>query len=371
MIRLRLVVAATALVASVAILSATRATAQAPTQAQPPVFRGDVTLVQVDVRVFDGDGRFVPTLTKEDFEVFERGVRQPVESFELVGYRDPLLPHDARPALARGRATDPHTWIFQFDRKHLSPGQFARVRTAVELFIQERFVDGDIAGIVDGDKMVFDKISSSRAELLAAIRRIKPSGDQASRESDKKFAENFGGDDDASGAIRDSLAALGVAETRRAALDMLDTSANLFDGLAGIAGVKTVVLVSGGFGIAKEFEGTVRNVVRRGMRAGARVYAIDPLGLQRVGGPPDLLNTLSVDTGGMVIFHENDFGRALDAIAADTGVYYLLGVRPLNRKFDGKYHEIDVRVKVPGVNVRARRGYLAVDPSTLRSPSGR
>jgi hypothetical protein len=147
----------------------------------------------VDVRVFDGDGRFVPTLEKEDFEVFERGVRQPIESIELVGYRNPLLPRGARPALARGRPTDPHTWIFQFDRKHLSAGQFARVRTAVELFIEERFIDGDIAGIVDGDKMVFDKISSSRAELLAAIRRIKPSGEQASRESDKQYAENFGG----------------------------------------------------------------------------------------------------------------------------------------------------------------------------------
>jgi VWFA-related protein len=152
---------------------------------------------------------------------------------------------------------------------------------------------------------------------------------------------------------------------------MLDTTSDLFDGLAGIAGAKTVVLVSGGFGMGSEVESTVRKVVSRGVRAGARVYAIDPLGLQRVGGPPDVLNTLSVDTGGLVIFHENNFGRALDAIAADTGVYYLLGVRPLNRKFDGKYREIDVRVNAPGVSVRARRGYLAVDPTTLRSPSGR
>ena len=131
------------------------------------------------------------------------------------------------------------------------------------------------------------------------------------------------------------------------------------------------MLVSGGFGLGREVEGTVRRVLSGARRAGARVYAIDPMGLQRVGGPPDLLNTLAVDTGGLVIFHENNFGRALDAIAADTGVYYLLGVRPLNRRFDGRYRETDVRVKVPGVKVRARRGYLAVDPSTLRSPAGR
>lgn len=371
MIRLRLVVAAVALGAFAIILSAPGIAAQAPTQAQPPVFRGDVTLVQVDARVFDGAGRFVPTLRREDFDVFERGVRQPIESLELIGYSDPLVAGDARPVLARGRAASPHTWIFQFDRKHLSPGQFARVRTAVELFIQERFIDGDIAGIVDGDKMVFDKISSSRAELLAAIRRIKPSGDQAGREADDQYVDNITGDDEAAEAMRDALKPFGAAETRRAALDMLDTTSDLFDGLAAIAGAKTVVLVSGGFVMGREVEGSVRSAVSRGVRAGVRVYAIDPLGLQRVGGPPDLLNTLSVDTGGMVIFNENNFARALDAIAADTGVYYLLGVRPLNRKFDGRYREIDVRVKVPGVTVRARRGYLAVDPSTLRSPSGR
>lgn len=326
-------------VSAVVAIAAPILIAQVP-QAQPPVFRGDVTLLQVDARVFDRDGRFLPTLTKDDFEVFERGVRQPIESLELIGYQNPLLNTDARPALRRGRAADPHTWIVQFDRKHLSPAQFARVREAVELFIEERFIDGDIAGIVDGDKMVFDKITSSRAELLAAIRRLKPQGDDG-------------------------------ADAMRAALDMLKTTSSLFEGLEGIAGAKTVVLVSAGFGIGPALEGQVRKAVSGAARAGARVYAIDPLGLQRVGGPPGLLNTLSVDTGGLVIFHENNFGRALDAIAADTGMYYLLGVRPLNRRFDGRYREIDVLVRVPGVKVRARRGYLAVDPSTLRSPSGR
>jgi VWFA-related protein len=217
------------------------------------------------------------------------------------------------------------------------------------MFIDERFVDGDIAGIVDGDTMVFDRISSSRAELLAAIRRLTIPMDQANR-----VAGPFSG-----------------VEAMRAALDMLKATSRLFEGLEGLAGAKTVVLVSEGFGIGRNVEGAVRDVVAGAARAGARVYAIDPLGLQRVGGPPSLLNTLSVDTGGLVIFNENNFGRALDAIAADTGVYYLLGVRPLNRRFDGRYRAIDVRVKVPGVSVRARRGYLAVDPSTLRSPWGR
>jgi VWFA-related protein len=367
----RVTVASTALGVFVLLSGARVLPAQAPAQNQPPRFSSDVTVLQVDARVFDRDGRFVPTLTKDDFEVFEQGVRQTVDSCELVGYVDSQsAASGTSSSLPRAMKTEPHTWIFLFDRKHLTPGQFARVRAAVEQFIQDRFKDGDIAGIVDGDRMVFDRISSSRTELLAAIRRITPPSEQASRASDATHVGQITGDDPAAAAMREVLEPFGKAEAERAALDVLNTSTQLFDGLAAIAGIKTVVLASAGFGLTR-FEGTARNVVRRATRAGARVYAIDPMGLERVGGPPDLLNMLSVDTGGMVIFNENNFGRALDTIAADARVYYLLGYRPRNRRYDGRYREIDVRVKGPGLTVRARRGYLAVDPSTLRSPSGR
>jgi hypothetical protein len=42
----------------------------AATQEQP-TFRSGVQVVEVDVRVFDTDGRFVADLTKDDFEVLE------------------------------------------------------------------------------------------------------------------------------------------------------------------------------------------------------------------------------------------------------------------------------------------------------------
>ena len=73
----------------------------------------------------------------------------------------------------------------------------------------------------------------------------------------------------------------------------------------------------------------------------------------------DTLNSLAVDTGGMVLFNENNIGRALDAAVADTKTYYLLGYQPTNQKLDGKYRSIAVTVKRSGVYVRARRGYAA------------
>jgi VWFA-related protein len=48
---------------------------------QAPTFRGAVTVVPVDVRVLDRDGRPVTDLTRDDFVIFENDVRQPIVHF--------------------------------------------------------------------------------------------------------------------------------------------------------------------------------------------------------------------------------------------------------------------------------------------------
>ena len=82
----------------------------------------------------------------------------------------------------------------------------------------------------------------------------------------------------------------------------------------------------------------------------------------------DSTNALAVDTGGIPIRNENNFGRALDRIQADAGTYYVIGYNPSNQTFDGKYRKIDVSVRRDGVHVRARRGYLALEPAKLLKP---
>jgi VWFA-related protein len=69
-----------------------------------------------------------------------------------------------------------------------------------------------------------------------------------------------------------------------------------------------------------------------------------------------------------MIRNENNVGRALDTIAVDSGTYYVLGYQPANTTFDGKYRKIEIRVKRPGVKVRARQGYLALEPSKMLVP---
>jgi VWFA-related protein len=127
-----------------------------------------------------------------------------------------------------------------------------------------------------------------------------------------------------------------------------------------------------------------RDIQDEANRANASFYTIDPRGLaafdtpivrQDVPGvlppptPPsidqamlrgriDSLRTLAETTDGMAIVNTNDLSGGMRRIVNDLSAYYLLGYYS-NGKLDGKFHSITVRVKRPGVQVRARRGYLA------------
>jgi VWFA-related protein len=113
-------------------------------------------------------------------------------------------------------------------------------------------------------------------------------------------------------------------------------------------------------------------------RANASFYPIEPRGLAvfdtNIGPnpPPTLdvdsamlrgrheaLRTAAVATDGLAVMDSNDIDKGLRRVAADLSSYYLLGYLSTNSKADGKFHSIKVRIKRPGVEVRARRGYQA------------
>lgn len=398
----------------------------APQEPQAPTFRSGVQLVEVDVRVFDKGGRFVADLTRDDFELVENGAPQKVDAMFLVGAGQPSAPATADatalPPSAPGSSAPapaaPQTWIFHFDLNHLTPGGgFDRARKAVEDFISARFKDGDLAGILAGDKMLNNRLTSVRQELLDAVKQVKPRSDARTRfveltrewprllneeealrigrgeREPLQFAVTRACGDDpeqcpiAESAVRQKGAKMG-AEIQRASLETLSTINGLASGLARVPGPKTVVFLSDGF-VAQEVESTLRSVVGQATRAGARFYAIDVRGLNRVGGAgiidqfqvedsagpvtkfdglADGPNSLAVDTGGLMIRNENNIGRALERVAEDSSRYYVLAYQPSNSIFDGRYRPIQVRVKRDGVRVRARRGYLALPPSRLLIP---
>src|SRR5688572_3242158 len=69
------------------------------------------------------------------------------------------------------------------------------------------------------------------------------------------------------------------------------------------------------------------------------------------------MRALAIDTDGEALINTNNIEGGLKRIADDLSSYYLLGYYSSNSKLDGRFRSITVRVKRPGVRVRARRGY--------------
>jgi VWFA-related protein len=127
-----------------------------------------------------------------------------------------------------------------------------------------------------------------------------------------------------------------------------------------------------------------RDLLPEANRANASFYPIDPRGLVVFDEPIskknvpltvdagrlrtrlDSLRTLAENTDGLAIVDSNNLDAGMKRVVADLSSYYLLGYYS-SGKLDGKYHAITVRVKRPGVQVRARKGYMAATPAAVTS----
>jgi VWFA-related protein len=83
------------------------------------------------------------------------------------------------------------------------------------------------------------------------------------------------------------------------------------------------------------------------------------------------LRELADNTDGLAVVNTNAIERAMDRIVNDLTSYYLVGYYSSNPKLDGKFREITVRVKRPGVEVRARRGYRGPTAEDLTNAAAR
>ena len=126
-------------------------------------------------------------------------------------------------------------------------------------------------------------------------------------------------------------------------------------------------------------ESDLREVYDTANRNNVAIYAVDPRGLpgfefdinegvglqtdsQYLNSTMDTLRTLAENTDGRAIVNRNDLDVGMKQITRDSSAYYLIGYNSSQAPSDGKFHEIKVRVKRPGVQVRARKGYWALTP---------
>jgi VWFA-related protein len=421
--RARRLLATSAVLATVG--GGVRATgALAPSDPQA-TFRTTTSLVEVDVIVKDRDGRFVPGLTADDFEVLEDGRPQRIQHFYLVTER-PAVIADPLAHVVLPREPDQsgrRVFLFMFDSEHLSAATLARLKQSAMDFVSDQLRPGDLAGVFTNGSLVRNRLTNVHQEVLDSIRsattafespetRLRILRDFPRIDSefeaiqiergDKTTLEDAGVRNCAESAqecsyaggrefVEDALdrkARLYVADSRRAATSTLDSLTYVIRNLSRLEGRKTLLLMSEGLFFGDAI-GTLPIVAGQAARAGVTIYSVDARGTSAAGTrtPPDAslkspglatfgdtsgeaLDILAQETGGVTYRHTDDYCRALDDVAADTSTYYVLAYSPENAGLDGKFRKIGLRVKWEGVSVRARRGYVATPlppPKALRT----
>lgn len=386
-----------------------------PTQDTPPqaTFRSTTTLVHVDVIVVDRDGNFVPNLQAGDLTLFEDGRPQTIQQFYMVrhggGPGSGGVP--ARGAVPAEPERAQRVFILFFDEPHLATDSLLRVRHAAEAFIRERIGPGDFGGVFANGAMFRGRLTNSKTELVAGVQSVRPAFEnrQALLAPFREFPRIPSEIDAAriaEGArqLADSLAeeacreepllceldgGLGQVENliekksrhyvRQARVLTASTIQNIqyvTDRLSRIPGRKTVVLLSEGFFI-EDSRALLKSVAARAARGGTTIYSIDGRGrIHGMAGVADAVQTgrgrsttfdtgedgpviLTAGTGGLSIRNVDDIARALELIERDTSSYYVIGYEPDNAKLDDTFREIEVQTRIPGVKVRARKGYIA------------
>jgi hypothetical protein len=98
-------------------------------------------------------------------------------------------------------------------------------------------------------------------------------------------------------------------------------------------------------------------VFEHGVESGVPITA-DARGLRDT---MDSLRMVADNTDGRAIINRNDLAVGMKQIIRDASGYYLLGYTSSQAPTDGKFHEIKVRVNRKNVEVRARKGYWALN----------
>jgi VWFA-related protein len=376
--------------------------ASSPRDQQPSVtFRVEVNYVEIDAVVTDAQGNFVRNLSKDDFEIVEEGKPQDLSVLSLVDI--PIERTDA--PLFSPKAIEPdvrsntkefngRVFVLVLDDLQTHFARSVRVRAAAKLFIERYLGANDIAAIVEtgSRKDGAQEFTSSRPLLLKAVNNF--AGQKIRSATLDKLDDYY-----MQREVNPGAAPRDLSEAERAfkARNTLATLRQVADYLAGVRGRrKAVVYFSEGIDYdmgnpmqnryASEVRDEMEAAIAAATRANVSFYGVDPRGLTDLGDEgiditsvpndptlglgmsslsdelrrsQDSLRTISDETGGFAAVNRNDFREAFGHIIQDNSGYYLLGYYSNDTRRDGRYRRVQVRVKRPGLTVRARRGYVA------------
>ena len=155
-------------------------------QDQPEVFRVTTELVQTDVMVFDGSGRFVNDLSREQFELKINGKVKTVDFFERITAGS--LNEEQQLAAARGSArtrSDTGTngavpldrgrpVFFYVDDLHLDPSSLNRTRKLITRFVDQEMGQNDETVVTSASGQIgfLQQLTDNKTVLRAAIAKL-------------------------------------------------------------------------------------------------------------------------------------------------------------------------------------------------------
>jgi len=380
-------------------------------QNRDDVVKVTTNLVQVDAIVTDKQGRPVTDLRPEDFELSENGRIRQITDFSYVSLtgeqsiqRDTnasgKTKRDVRKSappltLRAGRPEQVRRAIAMLiDDFGLSFESFARLRTALEKFIEQHTLPTDFIGVIraSGGPGSMQQFTLNRAQIISTIKRLRwyptGSGGMSAFDSLSPIDNN-----------EDGIELRGYSTNRQMNLSSkeyfggaLGALGFVIEGMSRFPGRKSIVLISDNLPVLNRdvlASGVTRyldNLMRRANQFSIVISTMDARGLSKAGLTADdsqhnlaanqidarlqargIRNTVQKDplqyiatqTGGVFIHDNNDLVDGLQRIVDSEQGYYLLAYRPDDvdvslEKVRGRSYKVFVRLKRPDLELRTR-----------------
>jgi VWFA-related protein len=364
------------------------------TQQTPPVFRGGVEVVQLDVSVLGKDRKPVRGLTRADFTVFESGVPQRIVAFDAIDVPDAVEPpakwmKSVTPDVTTNNLEERRLFVLVLDDA-LIPFEPRMMKNAKDIAVGiiDKLGPYDLACIVfTADNRNAQDFTSDHAKLVKALDRFRPGL------ATYKFGTDGGGVNTDANFYQFVVSTLhNVADYLIEIPQRRKTLVYIGPGVpVDLENAGTPMLASGvGRGMsdkvmAERLGQEMSEIFRQAQRANVNISTVDPTGKELeayiavqlregpfAGGVSHRMATLSMDfvqaaaasTGGHAVVNTTDFGPGIDQIFEENGSYYLLGFQPANTKTDGSFRRLEVKVNRADVDVRTRSGYFAPKSSS-------
>jgi VWFA-related protein len=406
-----------------------RATQEQPAGAQQPTFRGSIQSVRVDLYATH-DGKPVTDLRRDEIQVFEDGTQQSIQNFEQISFAAPAGTGKTAPSGQNGESgealTNPRSRLFVVFVPGRSTSPTASVLTQLRVplirHVNSLLGPDDLVAVMTPDTRIGDLKFYRRLPADARTWFEELPDDPRHTLWDICYPSYVPGSPNAEMKARlrelltfealDALIAyLGdVREERKHVLLLSDGFRQYYrNPKLGVGVIDEGRNQAGPSGVTQRPGDTTASVSPRqcesdladlgslehasrldeigahARRNNVAFYPIYPAGLN----PPNsnrgrgfgganfknrspserqsALKELAEDTGGVPILNTKDIEGHLDKVMTATSAYYLIGYSPTNTTVDGRYRRISVKVSRPGIQVRARHGYVALPPIEARA----